>query len=348
VGWFGERLPPEEPGLIAALASDPSPARRARAGESLLQLPVSGDRFWPLLADAMAADPDATVRAGLWDLLSGRGTVSSAAWTTPRRLRTTSPGTPGHVPRWTSGHLTSCAGSLPPTCWPNWPLPTSNAAAGPRAGWPGPGTSGRPPARTWKTRPSASWARPILSCARTALRLPAVTALLYAAGFAMVLNYSLGNTAFRASPLQLGVSALLALAAIAAAFLLFPRRGSAEPAALRPGVRPLALGGFALVSGAAFLVAYALGRGAFHWPWPLTAATSLAVAAAICAFFAWANRGRQWTALQSWAAAFGGMLCYAVFGYLEEIAARVRADGNRPREAEPALVFRAGRRKGGA
>src|SRR6185437_3308140 len=43
VGWFGERLPLEEPGLIAALARDPSPARRARAGESLLQLPVPGD-----------------------------------------------------------------------------------------------------------------------------------------------------------------------------------------------------------------------------------------------------------------------------------------------------------------
>ena len=69
VGWFGERLPLEEPRLIAALAGDPSPARRARAGESLLRLPVPGDRFWPLLADAMAADPDATVRAELWDLL---------------------------------------------------------------------------------------------------------------------------------------------------------------------------------------------------------------------------------------------------------------------------------------
>jgi hypothetical protein len=69
VGWFGERLPLEEPGLIAVLASDPSPARRARAGESLLQLPVSGDRFWPLLANAMATDQDATVRAELWDLL---------------------------------------------------------------------------------------------------------------------------------------------------------------------------------------------------------------------------------------------------------------------------------------
>lgn len=69
VGRFGERLPLEEPELIATLASDPSPARRGRAGESLLQLPVSGDRFWPVLADAMAADPDAAVRAGLWDLL---------------------------------------------------------------------------------------------------------------------------------------------------------------------------------------------------------------------------------------------------------------------------------------
>lgn len=31
---------------------------------------------------------------------------------------------------------------------------------------------------------------------------------------------------------------------------------------------------------------------------------------------------------------------YAVFGYVEAIAARVRAGGNRPREAEPALVFK--------
>src|SRR4051812_12906086 len=143
----------------------------------------------------------------------------------------------------------------------------------------------------------------------------AVTALLYLAGFAMVLNYSLSQTSFRASPLQLGVSALLALAAIAAAFLLFPRRDPAEPKALRPGVPLLPLAGVTLVGGCAFLLSYALGRGALHWPWPLTAAASLAVAGAICAFFAWANRRRDWTARQSWAAAFGGMLCYAGFGY---------------------------------
>ena len=69
VGWFGERLPLEEPGLIAVLANDPSPARRARAGQSLLHLPIPGERFRPLLAGAMTTDPDATVRAELWDLL---------------------------------------------------------------------------------------------------------------------------------------------------------------------------------------------------------------------------------------------------------------------------------------
>jgi hypothetical protein len=69
VGWFGERLPLEKPGLIATLAGDPSPARRARAGESLLQLPAISDSIWRVLSDAMAADADAFVRATLWDLL---------------------------------------------------------------------------------------------------------------------------------------------------------------------------------------------------------------------------------------------------------------------------------------
>jgi hypothetical protein len=69
VGWFGERLPLEELGLTAVLAGDPSPARRARAGESLLRLPAISDSTWSVLSDAMAADADATVRATLWDLL---------------------------------------------------------------------------------------------------------------------------------------------------------------------------------------------------------------------------------------------------------------------------------------
>jgi hypothetical protein len=69
VGWFGERLPLEEPGLTAVLAGDPSPERRARAGESLLQLPAVSDSAWTALSDAMATDLSAAVRATLWDLL---------------------------------------------------------------------------------------------------------------------------------------------------------------------------------------------------------------------------------------------------------------------------------------
>lgn len=142
-----------------------------------------------------------------------------------------------------------------------------------------------------------------------------VVALLYCLGFALVMNFSLGHTPFRASLVQLGVSGLLALASIAAAFLLFERGDPAKPAPTQRPLSPLPIAAFSLVAGAAFLLSYALGRGTFHWPWPLTVAAGLAAAAAMFAFFAWANRGRAWTARQSWAAAFGGMLCYAVFGY---------------------------------
>ncbi|GGU93407.1 hypothetical protein GCM10010182_06210 [Actinomadura cremea] len=69
VGWFGERLPLDEPELLAVLTDDPSPPRRARAGESLLQQPTLGDTAWNALLAAMATDPDPAVRAELWDRL---------------------------------------------------------------------------------------------------------------------------------------------------------------------------------------------------------------------------------------------------------------------------------------
>ncbi|GII57263.1 hypothetical protein Pth03_56520 [Planotetraspora thailandica] len=69
VGWFGERLPLEEPELVAVLADDPSPERRARAGNSLLQLPAISDSAWTALVGTMTTDVDATVRAEVWDLL---------------------------------------------------------------------------------------------------------------------------------------------------------------------------------------------------------------------------------------------------------------------------------------
>ncbi|MEV0136629.1 hypothetical protein AB0H83_50425 [Dactylosporangium sp. NPDC050688] len=73
VGWFGERLPLEEPELVAALTGDPSPERRARAGESLLQLPAIRDSSWTALADTMTTDIDATVRAELLGMLKRKG-----------------------------------------------------------------------------------------------------------------------------------------------------------------------------------------------------------------------------------------------------------------------------------
>lgn len=72
VGWFGERLPLDEPGLIAALAGDPSPERRTRAARSLLQLPTTSADAWTALIDAMTSDVSATVRAAAFDCLGSR------------------------------------------------------------------------------------------------------------------------------------------------------------------------------------------------------------------------------------------------------------------------------------
>ncbi|GHJ43369.1 hypothetical protein Cs7R123_07110 [Catellatospora sp. TT07R-123] len=71
-GWFGERLPLDQTALLAALSDDPSAHRRARAGQSLLRLPTTGDHIWAALADAATTDPHPTVRAELWRLLRWR------------------------------------------------------------------------------------------------------------------------------------------------------------------------------------------------------------------------------------------------------------------------------------
>jgi hypothetical protein len=139
-------------------------------------------------------------------------------------------------------------------------------------------------------------------------------ALLYLAGLALVSNFSLRGTAFRASPLQLATSLIMAAAAVAAAFLLFPRRLETQRDAGRPGLFPAPLALFCFVAGMVFLFGYLAGRG-MGWPWQLALVVDLLAAASICAFFAWVGRGRSWTARQSWAAAVGGMLCYAVIGY---------------------------------
>src|SRR5947209_10373746 len=147
------------------------------------------------------------------------------------------------------------------------------------------------------------------------LKLPGllVVLVLLSIGAALVMKFSLGQTPFRASPIEIIVSALLVLIAVAAAFLAFPRR---EPAAVSPGrapIHPLIVGTVTLLGGSAFVLANSQGKP--HLPWLSSALAELAVAAALVGFFAWANAGRRWTAAQSWSAATGGMLCYAWLGY---------------------------------
>lgn len=147
------------------------------------------------------------------------------------------------------------------------------------------------------------------------LKLPGmlVVLLLLIAGALLVLNFSLGRTAFRASAVQILVSILLIMIAVAAAFL-FPRREPKDGSASRGPVRPLIMGTAALLGGSAFMLANSQGKE--RLPWPATTLLEVAVAAALIAFFAWTNAGRRWTAAQSWSAAIGGILCYVWLGYV--------------------------------
>jgi hypothetical protein len=146
------------------------------------------------------------------------------------------------------------------------------------------------------------------------LKLPGLLMVfvLLSVGALLVLRFSLGQTPFRASSIEILVSGLLVLIAVAAAFLVFRR----EPAAVSPGrapVHPLIIGTLTLLGGSAFVLANSQGKA--RLPWPATALLEVAVAAALVGFFAWANAGRRWTAAQTWSAATGGMLCYAWLGY---------------------------------
>jgi hypothetical protein len=136
----------------------------------------------------------------------------------------------------------------------------------------------------------------------------ALTAILFVAGAAMVAGFSWGDTAFRASAGQL--AACLVLIALLPVLALLLPKASVETAG-KPA-SPWLIGLAALAGGSAFLGAYALGQ--HRLAWPATVAIDAAVAAALLLFFSWAAR-RDWTAVQTWAAATGGMLCYGWFGY---------------------------------
>ncbi|HEY1607228.1 MAG TPA: hypothetical protein VGF77_16695 [Allosphingosinicella sp.] len=135
--------------------------------------------------------------------------------------------------------------------------------------------------------------------------------LLFAAGMAMTSRFSLAATPFRASPAQLIFCVVAIVALVAGAFVV--PKSVVEGEAPRPAIPPLLLGFLCLVAGSAFLCAYAFGRS--RWPWALTAGADVAVAVALCAGFAVSTRRHAWGAMQGFAAACGGLLCYAWFGY---------------------------------
>lgn len=146
------------------------------------------------------------------------------------------------------------------------------------------------------------------------LKLPGtlITLTLLIFGAALVMNFSLAQTSFRASLAEMLGSALLIVVIAALAFVAFPRQDQ-HTAPARPPAKPVVIAAATLVGGSAFVLANSQGKA--HLPWPATTLLELAVAAALVAFFAWANAGRRWAAAQTWSAATGGMLCYAWLGY---------------------------------
>jgi hypothetical protein len=68
IGWFGEKLPGDEPALTAILADDPSAHRRARAARSLTKLAGTSVSIVDALRRA-AMDADPIVRIGLLEIL---------------------------------------------------------------------------------------------------------------------------------------------------------------------------------------------------------------------------------------------------------------------------------------
>jgi hypothetical protein len=147
------------------------------------------------------------------------------------------------------------------------------------------------------------------------LRTPGliITSLLFLAGCLFVSRFSLGATDFRASPLELGVCVVLILACVAGAFLLFPKRAGEAEQQRKDAVNPWVIGVASFVAGSALQLANTMGKA--HLPWVATVALELLAIIAILLFFRWAGSDRKWTALHSWAAAIGGLLCYVWVGY---------------------------------
>lgn len=145
--------------------------------------------------------------------------------------------------------------------------------------------------------------------------------LLCAAGAAMSAAYALKHGTHFASPLQLGGALVLVIALVAIAFAgrrpVQQRQRQAPPW----GVTLITTFGF----GVLFLSAYTLGRGVLHAPWPATVGVMIALDVGLLIYFA-GSVGASWRPIDSWAAAMGGVLAYALDGFMVDQALHGAAD----------------------
>lgn len=146
----------------------------------------------------------------------------------------------------------------------------------------------------------------------------AVFGVLYLAGLALIAAYGARQGGLTASPVQIGVVLALVAGLVGTALLRRPPRlsggrGAGPVRATAPPAMTLAV---CFILGSLHLLAYAMGRETLHWPWPATVAAMGLADAALLAWIAFAARDGAWRAADGWAAAMGGLLAYAWFGYL--------------------------------
>jgi peptidoglycan/LPS O-acetylase OafA/YrhL len=140
-----------------------------------------------------------------------------------------------------------------------------------------------------------------------------VTVLLLLFGATAAGLFQRHSDPFRDTPGEM-ICALIAMILLIVAAFRFPRRAPTQS----PKTAPAAIVGVAcFLLGSALLLIY--GRGSSSgWPWPATVLAELIADGLLILLFWWATRMRTWSAVAAWAAASGGMLVYAWYGYLIE------------------------------
>lgn len=143
--------------------------------------------------------------------------------------------------------------------------------------------------------------------------------LLCALGMSMVGSYTSRQEHFAASPVQLALSALSALAAGVAAFSLF--RPLRDPAAADShAASPWLVGTTAFIAGSAFEALSKYAPEGKLIPAVVTVVAILALEAAVLVFIARSSRRAGWSDAHRFALAAGGLLVYCWWGFVIQAA----------------------------